>query len=122
MTATIKLLPIIKSQDPAKLHERLSRTMLKIDRGYETPCHEHTGSRNNCGYGRMNFRCNGKHVQVLAHRVVVTLATGREIPSNLQPDHKCQNPACRNPDHLQLVTAHRNMGVLVQQRKAAAGR
>lgn len=113
------IMPIIRSQDPERLAARLARNAQLVDRGYEHgPCLEHTGARNNDGYGKMNFRCCGQHVQVYAHRVILTLKLGREIPSNMHPDHKCQNPACRHPDHIQMVTARRNVGELVQKRKA----
>jgi hypothetical protein len=114
----IKIKPIIEAQDAERLLARLNRLTKVVDRGYETPCHEHAGAVNNSGYAKMNFRHNGTHVQVYAHRVALVLATGRELPSNFVADHKCQNPRCRNAAHLQLATPARNSGLFVQQRKA----
>ena len=31
------------------------------------------------------------------------------IPAGMQLDHTCRNPACVNPAHLEIVTAHENM-------------
>lgn len=56
------------------------------------------------GYGM--FYVNGKNRAV--HRVSFELYVG-PIPDGLELDHKCRNPACLNPAHLEPVTHIENM-------------
>lgn len=51
--------------------------------------------------GHGQIRIDGK--LWLAHRLNYTLNIG-PIPEGLQVDHKCRNPPCINPNHLQLAT------------------
>ena len=55
------------------------------------------------GYGALNR--HGKYH--LAHRFSYQLSKG-EIPVGLQLDHKCRQPSCVNPDHLEAVTSAEN--------------
>ena len=56
------------------------------------------------GYGCFYF--DGKTRQ--AHRVAWTIVYG-DIPTGMWVLHKCDNPACCNPNHLYLGTAKDNM-------------
>lgn len=40
----------------------------------------------------------------LAHRVAWCLASGLQIPPDLQIDHLCRRKLCVNPEHLEVVT------------------
>jgi hypothetical protein len=55
------------------------------------------------GYARINV---GKR-PMYVHRVAYELAKG-PIPNGYEIDHLCRNPACCNPDHLEVVTRAEN--------------
>lgn len=84
-----------------------SRTVLN-DKG----CHVWQGAKTKNGYGQM--RMNGK--QAYVHRLVAQASN--RMPLGLHPvHHKCANPSCVNPDHLQ-VTTHRENTAEMLSRKA----
>jgi hypothetical protein len=56
------------------------------------------------GYGL--FHLDGKHQS--AHRVAFVLTNG-DIPEGMELHHKCENPVCVRPDHLEVVTHKENM-------------
>ncbi len=68
--------------------------------GTENPngCWIWTAYRNQDGYGKFEL----DNDIVYAHRIAYQLFVG-PIPSNLELDHLCRNPACVNPAHLELV-------------------
>lgn len=69
-----------------------------------TGCHNWTGAKNPKGYGRM--KVGGR--LLLPHRVAYEAARG-SIPDGLVIDHLCRNPACCNPDHMEVVTQAENV-------------
>ena len=70
----------------------------------DSGCHVWTASRDNWGYGHMQFRGSVRP----ASRVAYVLFVG-EIPDGLQVDHLCRNRACVNTAHLEAVTAQVNV-------------
>jgi hypothetical protein len=67
-------------------------------------CWKWKGAKLPFGYGR--FRWNGE--QECAHRASWMIHNG-PIPDGLVVMHKCDNPECSNPEHLQLGTQADNI-------------
>ncbi|APD19630.1 endonuclease [Pectobacterium phage PP74] len=70
-----------------------------------TGCWEWQRSRLPSGYGLISI---GHQKQAYAHRVSYREFHG-EIPEGLVVRHKCDNPCCCNPEHLEVGTHKDNM-------------
>lgn len=76
----------------------------KVKEDPATGCWVWTAARRVGGYGEFGVaRCT-----VSAHRLAWRILRG-PIPSWLELDHLCRNPACVNPKHLELVTHQENI-------------
>ena len=74
------------------------------------------GAVNPRGYG--SFGLNGR--TVLAHRHAYELTTG-PIPTGLFLLHRCDVPACVNPDHLHVGTHAENMTEMTSRGRSGVG-
>lgn len=83
----------------------------------ETDCWEWTGVLNG-GYGHLSVK--GK--RILAHRFSLQIALERQIPSNLEVRHMCNNSKCINPEHLKEGTHSDNMNDMVLSGRQARGK
>ena len=87
-----------------------------VDRRSDNECWLWKGTTLSNGYGQfyISFRKES------AHRYSYTLAFGK-IPSGSVVMHKCDNPACVNPKHLQLGTSKENTLDMMQKGRARFG-
>lgn len=74
-------------------------------------CWEWQGPLNEDGYGRLWL--NGKYVK--AHRFSYILYNEEPIPKDKVVRHKCDNPKCSNPHHLQLGSQAENLRDLIDR-------
>lgn len=77
----------------------------------ENGCWEYTLGKDKDGYGI--------YKQQKAHRVAYELWNG-EIPAGQLVRHKCDNPPCVNPEHLEIGTHRDNMRDMVERGRHGA--
>lgn len=82
-------------------------------------CWEWTATKLPGGYGNFSSAITS-HKEVRAHRFSYELAYG-PIPKGLNVLHRCDNPACVNPDHLFLGTHKDNADDMVSKGRNAKG-
>lgn len=87
---------------------------VKVSVDDSTGCHLWTAYRDVWGYGR--FIVAG--VVYRAHRLSFARANGFS-PDGMVVRHKCDNPACVNPDHLELGTVVDNVNDKVARNRCA---
>jgi len=76
-------------------------------------CWEWAGAKNPDGYGR--FRWRGR--LVMAHRVMYAAFNGG-VCSEVHVHHRCSNPSCVNPSHLDTLSPSENVGECNTRRAA----
>ena len=74
-------------------------------------CFEWRGKRTRRGYGRIMI--NAK--ELYAHRVMMAVKTGSEIPLGMCVLHSCDNPSCINPEHLRIGTHKENSEDMIKR-------
>ena len=95
------LLPV-GTRAPAPLEDRFFRNIEKTD-----SCWTWRGRIVGKGYGMIGLGGKGAK-QVLVHRLSYEIHKGL-IPDGLVIMHKCDNPRCVNPDHLEAGTQSQNI-------------
>jgi hypothetical protein len=76
----------------------------KVERGADSDCWPWRGFRKASGHGLTTY----KSLSIHASRKAYILTYG-PIPHDLCVNHRCDNPACCNPDHLYLGSRADNM-------------
>jgi hypothetical protein len=79
----------------------------KVNKGGPDDCWPWTGATQRAGYGAFGLGL-GRHMRV-ASRLAYSWHNSIPIPPGLVVRHKCDNPPCVNPDHLELGTHSDNM-------------
>ena len=79
-------------------------------------CIEWAGARNHQGYGRRRYKGRMEY----AHRVAYAQAHSIEVEEIAGVvRHKCDNPKCINPDHLEVGTKKDNSRDMVERERQA---
>lgn len=73
---------------------------------------------NRFGYGKISIK--GPRA-IAAHRASWEFHTGKKIPPGMVIMHKCDTPACVNPDHLQLGTYMSNCHDMIAKGRNSRG-
>ena len=94
----------------------IKRFCSKFKQGGEEECWEWEAGKNNYGYGCIQKGCRA----LKAHRVSYELFVG-PIPEGLIVRHKCDNPGCVNPHHLEVGTDADNVRDKVERGRQAKG-
>lgn len=100
----------ISDTDKAVYKDRLLQRVKKVARGLETPCWEFQGAKDKDGYGKIRV---GESVD-RTHRVTYMLYHG-PVDEGMVVRHKCDNPCCCNPAHLEIGTQEENMRDMVDR-------
>ena len=90
----------------------LGRFWAKVDKLGDGGCWTWTASTDTCGYGSIGL--SNQRLCVRAHRVSWVIENG-EIPNGKYVLHRCDNPACVNPDHLFLGDQKDNMKDMIEK-------
>lgn len=93
-----------------------SERLAELSVAEESGCIRFTGHLDGEGYGRIMVN----RVKYRAHRLAYELAKGL-IPDGCVVRHKCDNPSCINPSHLEVGTQADNIKDKVTRGRQALG-
>ena len=111
---------VITRNDQLLMNEKtVRRFWAKVQK---TPdCWLWTASKRHKGYGAFCwYNKDGKYVQGGAHRFAYQLLVG-PIPTGMFVLHKCDTPACVNPEHLFIGTSQDNVDDMMRKGRHVAG-
>lgn len=100
---------------PKMTERQKTRFLGRLDKTID--CWLWTSGCNYKGYGEVSLN----HKQYLSHRISYATHYGID-PGNFIVDHKCNNPSCCNPNHLQLMTPKENVHKMMSQGRHNVGR
>lgn len=72
------------------------------------------------GYGYFTVSRYNKKMKL--HRYVYALNTGRQLDESIVVRHKCDNPSCVNPEHLEEGTVQDNNHDMVERNRYRTGK
>lgn len=93
-----------------------SERLAELSVAEESGCIRFTGHLDGEGYGRIMVA----RVKYMAHRLSYSLNNG-PIPDGYVVRHKCDNPSCINPEHLEVGTQADNIADKVSIGRQARG-
>ena len=113
--------PLLLQRRPSNLNDNEMLAWMKlqaraVNGRLETPCMEWQSFWGEEKYGSVHYR--GKMVG--AHRLAYALATGADIDGQMIR-HRCDNPPCINPDHLEQGTQADNSHDAINRSRQVTG-
>jgi hypothetical protein len=102
-------------------YEKLAiRLNARIQHGLPDECWPWTGALNSRGYGVIHLpRTEGNQLK-LVHRMVIEVRDG-PLLSAAEILHRCDNPVCCNPAHLQIGSHSDNMTDMAEKGRSCIG-
>lgn len=91
----------------------------KVQKAGPGQCWPWLGARGPLGHGM--FWVSAERKRQSAHAIALELASGIQRPPGMHCCHRCDNPACCNPDHLYYGTPAQNSSDMVARKRNPRG-